>query len=176
MARQRSLVAIANAKISFPRAAQWVRVGGAVRERGMKTACPSCGEADALRVYPDHGYCFAEQSYFSPVGLLAEVWEMDHESTAIRALDKIGYVPAGYAHLWDEAQREPVPALDELAAALRIWCERTCPDWRKRQYEEAVALRLSRCLGLLRLVRTRDDCRQWLNGCKAVMGKALSQD
>jgi hypothetical protein len=174
--RKRSLYAVANERVSFDTAMAWAGAGSTgARERGMKVTCPSCGEQGALRVYPDHGWCFGEQQYFSPVGLLAEVWDMDREEAAIKALDRIGYVPASYAHLWDEAQRECEPALDDLSAALRTWCEASCPDWRARQYDDAVARALSRCLGLLPAVRTEADCRKWLTVSKTVMGRVLSR-
>jgi hypothetical protein len=177
MARKRSLYALANERISFDKAMAWAGAGSSgTRERGVKVACPSCGEQGALRVYPDHGWCFSEQQYFSPVGLLAEIWDLDYEEAAVKALDKIGYVPVGYAHLWENVQRTPDPARDDLAKALHLYCARICPDWVTRQYEETVARVLSRCLGLLPAVRTAKDCRKWLAACKAVMGRALSQD
>jgi hypothetical protein len=172
----KSLYAIANERISFDRAMAWAGAASAgTRERGVKVTCPSCGEAGALRVYPDHGWCFAEQEYFSPVGLLARAWNMDEEPAAIRALGKIGYVPVGYAHLWEDARREPEPALDDLATALRLYCGRACPDWASRQYDEAVSGAMARCLGLLHAVRTEEDCRKWLAVSKTVMGRVLSQ-
>jgi hypothetical protein len=174
VARKRTLYVIANERVSFDRAMQWAGQAGAVtRERGVKATCPACGEAGALRVYPSHGYCFAEQRRFSPVGLLAEVWEMDSETAAKAALDRVGYAPPGYPELWESAQRSPDPALDDLATALRLYCARVCPDWAARQYEDAVAGLLARCLGLLRSVRTEEDCRKWLTVSKTVMGRVL---
>lgn len=176
MARKRTLYAIANERISFDKAMQWAGEAGTVaRERGVKVACPSCGEAAAMRVYPDHGWCFAEQRYFSPVRLLAEVWEMDEETAAKAALDKIGYAPPEYPDLWEIAARPPEPALDDLATALRLYCARTCPDWAARQYEDAVSGLMARCLGALRAVRTEEDCRKWLAVAKTAMGRVLSR-
>lgn len=176
MPRKKSLYAIANERLSFDRAMAWAGAGSAgTRERGVKTSCPSCGEEGALRVYPDHGWCFSEQEYFSPVGLLASVWDMDKESAAVKVLDRIGYVPAGYAYLWENVQRAPEPALDDLATALRLWCEANCPDWVRRQYDDAVARKLSRCLGALSVVRTEEHCRKWLAVSKTAMRRVLSQ-
>ncbi len=173
---EKSLYAVANKRIPFAQAMEWAGQAGSVaRDRGVKVACPVCGEAGALRVYPDHGWCFAQQQYFSPVSLLAEVWEMDNEHAAVRALGMAGYVPAGYAALWEDAQHEPDPALDDLATALRLYCRRICPDWAARQYDEGVSHALSKCLGLLSAVRTEDDCRKWLAVCKTVMGRVLSR-
>jgi hypothetical protein len=172
---EKTLYATANRRISFDRAMQWAGQAGAVaRDRGVKVVCPVCGEAGALRVYPDHGWCFAEQRYFSPVGLLAEVWEMDREHAAVRALGMAGYVPTGHEALWEDAQREPAPALDDLATALRLYCRRICPDWVTRQYDDGVSGTLAKCLGVLSAVRTEEDCRKWLTVCKTVMGRALS--
>jgi hypothetical protein len=174
--RKKTLYALANERISFDKAMEWAGQAGTVtRERGVKAACPSCGEDRAMRVYPNHGWCFAEQKYFSPVGLLAEVWDLDREDAARKALDRIGYAPPGYAELWESAQREPVPALDDLATALRLYCERVCPDWAVRQYEDGVSDLLARCLGTLRAVRTEDDCRKWLAVTKTAMSCLLSQ-
>lgn len=176
MPRKKSLYAIANERLSFDRAMAWAGAGSAgTRERGVKTSCPSCGEEGALRVYPDHGWCFSEQEYFSPVGLLASVWDMDKESAAVKVLDRIGYVPAGYAYLWENVQRAPEPALDDLATALRLWCEANCPDWVHRQYDDAVARKLSRCLGALSVVRTEEHCRKWLAVSKTAMRRVLFQ-
>lgn len=174
--RKKTLYAIANERISFDRAMQWAGQAGTVtRERGVKAICPSCGEVGAMRVYLDHGWCFSEQRYFSPVRLLAEVWDMDNETAAKTALDRIGYAPPEYPELWEAAQREPEPALDDLATALRLYCARVCPDWATRQYEDAVANRMARCLGALRAVRTEQDCRKWLEVAKTAMGRVLSQ-
>lgn len=176
MAGKKTLYAIANERISFDRAMQWAgRADAVTRERGVKVTCPSCDETGAMRVYPNHGWCFAEQRYFSPVGLLAEVWEMDNETAAKVALDRIGYAPPEYPELWESAQRPPDPALDDLASALRLYCARVCPDWAARQYEDAVSNLMARCLGALRAVRTEEDCRKWLAVSKTVMGRVLSQ-
>jgi hypothetical protein len=175
MARKRTLYAIANERITFDQAMGWAGHASVARDRGVKVTCPSCDEPGALRVYPRHGYCFAEGLYFSPVGLLAEVWEMDRETAAKAALDKIGYAPPEYPELWEAAQRPPEPAFDDLATALRLYCARICPDWAARQYEDAVAGLMARCLGALRAVRTEEDCRKWLAVAKTVMGRALSR-
>ena len=175
VARKKTLYAIANERITFDTAMAWAGEGTAgTRERGMKTTCPACGEQGALRVYPDHGYCFAEQAYLSPVSLLAGKWEMDNDSAAIKVLDRLGYVPAGYAHLWERAGRAPEPARGDLETALSLWCESNCPDWARRQYEPEAARARARCLGLLAKVRTEEDCRKWLAVSKTVMGRVLS--
>lgn len=174
MLSRRTLAAIANERVSFDRAMQLAGQAGAVtRERGVKVTCPSCDEAGAMRVYPGHGYCFAEQRRFSPVALLAEVWDMDPESAAKRVLDQIGYAPPEYPEMWEAAQRPPEPALDDLATALRLYCARVCPDWAARQYEDAVSGLMARCLGALGAVRTEEDCERWLAVAKKVMGRVL---
>jgi hypothetical protein len=174
--RQRSLYAIANERVPFDTAMLWAGVGGAgTRERGIKVTCPSCDEAGAMRVYPGHGWCFPERLWLTPVGLLAAKWDMDREEAAIRALKRIGYVPPGYAELFDQVQEPPPPARDDLATALRIWCGRVCPDWQVRQYDPDVAALLARCLGLLPKVQTAEDCRKWLEVSKTVMGRLLTR-
>jgi hypothetical protein len=178
--RHQSLISIANRHVSFPQAAQLVGVGwGVTRDRGSKVHCPFSmlhadgGRAPALRIWTDHGWCFAETRWFSPVSLVAAVRELDAENAAKWLLDKVGYVPVTYAHLWEHAQRTRDLGKSELAAALSVWCAANCPDWQVRQYEPVVAERLSRCLSLLALVHTSDDCLTWLSGCKHGMRQVL---
>lgn len=178
--KQRSLVSLANRHISFPRAAALVGVGyGAIRDRGDKVFCPfgmnhaDGGRSAALRVYPDHGWCFAELRYFSPVGLVAAVRETDYEDAARWMLEQVDYVPATYAHLWENAQRTKDLGKDELATALTTWCSAQCPDWSRRQYDKDVAGLLAKCLGLLEVVQAPEDCVKWLDGCKRAMSQVL---
>jgi hypothetical protein len=174
LGRPRPLTAIAEERVSFDLAMRWVGVDTGTRSRGMKTACPICGEDGAFRVYPDHGYCFAEQKYLGVIGLLAGAWELSREDAALQALERVGWVPADHAHLWADALREPKVARDDLGDALRIWCGANCADWNARQYEPVPARTLSQCLGLLSRVRTAEDCEVWLARCKQLMGLALN--
>lgn len=173
LGKPRPVTAVAEERVSFDLAMRWAGVDTGTRSRGMKTACPLCGEDGAFRVYPDHGYCFAEQKYLGVVSLLAGKWELSREDAAQRALEKIGYVPADLAHLWADAERRPEVARGDLGDALRVWCEAQCADWSARQYDRPVAGALARCLGLLPRVRTAEDCEQWLTVCKQVMGRVL---
>jgi hypothetical protein len=165
----RSAIALANTHVPFEKAAAWAGVDTGTRSRGMKAGCPMCGADGAFRVYPDHGYCFGERAYVTVVTLLSFIWEMEREDAALKALDKIGYVPVSYAHLWEHAQRQPEVARDMLAEALRTWCSASFPDWQARQFDPAVAGQLSRCLGLLPRVASEQDCDMWLDGCKQAM-------
>jgi hypothetical protein len=171
--RRPTLTEIANDRISFHQALAWAGIHTGMRERGMKVDCPVCGGDNSLRVWPDHGWCFSCRKYLSAVTLLAQKWDMRNPDAAFLALDKIGYVPPGYEELWEEARRGPEPARETLGEALRIWCEANCPGWSARQFEPALAVPLSRCLGLLPSVRTEEECDEWLRRCKRVMGKAL---
>lgn len=173
MRRKKSLVAIANEQVSFLAAAKWAGLDTGARDRGMVVTCPSCGGGGALRVYPGHGYCFGEGLYFSPVSLLALHWAMDREHAAITALKKIDYVPAGYAHLWDQAAKPPEPNRDALGQSLLIWCAAQCPDWATRQYDPAVARKLAACLGVLPKVHTAEQCSMWREKSKTIMGRVL---
>jgi hypothetical protein len=164
----------ANAKISFLRAARLAGIGTGERERGMKVTCPACGGGGSLRVWSDHGWCFGEQRYFTPVSLLAEVWEMDEESAAVRLLAETGTEMPGFEGAWEAACQQPPPARESLAQALRVWCEANCADWRSRQYEDAAATLLARCLGLLPQVHTAEQCERWLAVSKVAMGRVLS--
>lgn len=177
MQRQESLARVADRTVPFPVAARWAGVDAGGRN---KAHCPfpfehdDGGREQAFRVYDDHGYCFAEQKYFTVTTLLATVWEVSREDAAVRALRDFGWRPAGYAHLWAEAGREPEPDREALREALAVWCAGHCPDWGTRQMESRTALRLSRCYGLLRLVRTPEECAKWLEACKRAMAPYLS--
>lgn len=182
---EKSLAALANEKVPFPLAAQWAGIDvydDVSAERGVKVYCPF-GEVEhpdgglepAMRIYRDHGWCFAEGRYFTVVSLLAEVWQTSRAETAAEALRRIGYVPASYAHLFETAQRDPEPDTDALAGALVIWCEQRCQaDWTTVQYLPDVARMLARCLGLLPLVKDEADCRTWLAVSKEAMQRVLT--
>lgn len=172
--RQESVLAAANRMIPFTTAASWAGLDGYSRDRGVKADCPSCGGSGRMRIYPDHGWCFSERKWFTAVALLARAWRMSKEDAAMTALLRAGYVPPGHAERF-RAQREnlPEPALDQLATGLRTWCEANCADWGTRQYQPDVAGLLSRCLGLLPLVRTEEDCGKWLARCKEAMGRVF---
>jgi hypothetical protein len=163
--------------VPFPAAAEWAGIPAGGRN---KVHCPFGFEHDdggaeqALRVYPDHGYCFAEQRYFTVTSFLSAVWEVTREDAAIEALRRWGWRPADYAHLWADAVREREPDRDALRAALDTWCSARAREWKTRQYDPAVADRLARCYGLLPLVRTADDCGKWLAACKSAMLPYLS--
>jgi hypothetical protein len=166
-----SLVDEANRHVSYAQASEWAGVA-APRDRGARDGCPKCGE-EAYKGYPDHGWCYACRTYFSAVSLLAVAWQLSWDDAAAQALEKIGWVPVSYAHLWEGSRREPEPDRAALESALKAWCAAACPDWRERQYDNAVAARLARCLGLLAEVRTEEDCATWLAGCQVAMGRVL---
>jgi hypothetical protein len=177
MTSRESLTAIADRVIPFPVAARWAGVDAGGRS---KAHCPfgfehdDGGREQALRVYPDHGYCFAEQRYFTVTMLLAAKWEVSREDAAAEALRRYDWRPAAWAHLWSDAVREPEPDRAALREALATWCAARCRDWPSRQYEPQAASRLARCYGLLGLVRTEEDCRRWLAACKQAMLPWLS--
>lgn len=182
--RRQSLASLANGTVPFPAAARWagITVHEGSAERGIRAYCPfgevghpDGGRDPALRVYPDHGWCFACGKYFTPVSLLAEVWQLGREDAAAEALRRAGHVPVTYAHLFERAARPPEPDAGALAAALVTWCRARCPQWADAQYRPGVALALSRCLGLLPLVASEDDCATWLAACKQAMQRALDE-
>lgn len=180
--KKESLASIADARVPFSLAASWAGIYGGIEpgERGSVTWCPAGvlhadqGKERAFRVYPDHGYCFAEKRYFGVVALLALAWEMPREDAAREALKKYGYVPADYAHLWENVLQEPEPDREALAAALREFCRGRCPDWASRQYDPAVSGRLAACLALLPSVKTAGDCELWRDACWKAMTPFLS--
>jgi hypothetical protein len=171
----RSLTSIANEKVSFLKALEWAGAPAGRRDRGLKVTCPLCGASAGMRVYPDHGYCFSQRLWVTPVRLLADYWNMEREDAADKALDLIGYVAPDYSSRFAEtAAAVQEPARSDLADALRIWCSANCPDWQARQFEPRTARALAGCNALLPQVRSASDCDAWLAGCKRIMGKALN--
>jgi hypothetical protein len=168
-------VAEAQKKISFLDALKLLEIGTGERSRGMKVQCPVCGSGGALRVWSDHGWCFSEQQYYTATGILAEKWQLDEESAAIRAMKELGIAMPRFEDAWEAALVPPPPARESLAEALRIWCGAQCADWRTRQYDEEVAGMLARCLGLLPKVTTPAECDMWLSKCKAAMGRVIAR-
>lgn len=181
----RSPVAEANRRIPFATAARWagLDVPGDVTEAGLKMHCPfeewahsDGGRDPAFRVYPDHAYCFACGEKFSPVKLCALVWDCTQDEAARQMLERAGIADPDYRERWRRlVDYSQPPDIDGLADALRTWCARTDPRWRTRKYDSDVAGRFAQCLGLLGAVRTEADCRVWLDGCKQVMAKVLSE-
>lgn len=120
------------------------------------------------------GNCFAEQRFFTVTMLLAAVWEVTRDDAATEALRRYGWKPASYAHLWEGVMQPREPDRDALRAALAIWCSAHCADWDTRQYDDVAAGRLAQCYGLLPLVRTEQECEDWLRACKQAMAPYLS--
>lgn len=172
MSPRRSLAAEADEHVPFARAAEWAGLASP-RDRGARDTCPACGE-EALKVYPDHAHCYAGCRRFGVTRLLAVSWQLSPDDAAARALESIGYVPAGYAHLWEDSARQPEPDRTALGGALKAWCAAACPDWAEKQYDKPVADRLAYCLGLLGKVHTEEDCVTWLEGCQAAMARLLT--
>ena len=171
--RKKPLVQIANEQVPMADVLKWCGVDATLKPRRMTAACPSCGQADVLRIFGDRAWCFGESRMYRPADLLAVHWKTDREHAAARALKQVGYVPAGYAFLWDEAARPPEPNRDMLAESLRVWCSANCRDWAVAQYDPRVAGKLAQCLALLAKVHTDSECALWREKCKEAMRKVL---
>jgi hypothetical protein len=182
---QPSPVALANQRIPFAAACRQagVDIPGDVPEHGLKMHCPfeewahdDGGREPAFRVYPDHAYCFGCGEWFTPVKLCAAVWDCTAEEAAREMLSRAGVADPDYREHWKRLVNwSQPPDLDGLASALRAWCSGTDPRWKTRQYDSAVAARLAACMGLLGRVRTEEDCRTWLAGCKKAMAQVLGE-
>ncbi len=180
-----SPVVLANRRIPFAVACRMagVEIPGDVPEHGIKIYCPfgeyshsDGGSEAAFRVYPDHGYCFACGEAFSAVKLCALVWDCTPDEAARQMLELAGVADPEYREQWQRLVNWSQPAdVDGLASALRVWCSRTDPQWPVRQYDSAVAAKLAECLGVLARVRTQEDCRIWLAGCKKAMAQVLGK-
>ncbi len=182
---QDSPVARANRSIPFATACRWadLEVPGDVPEHGIKVHCPfeewahdDGGAEAAFRVFPDHGFCYAEWEWFTPVKLCAAVWDCTAEEAARQMLERAGIADPDYREQWQRlTDWSQPPDMDSLVKALRAWCAGTCPRWAVCQYDGPVAGKLADCLRLLSLVRTEKDCRVWLEACKKAMATVLDE-
>jgi hypothetical protein len=177
------IVALANRQVAFPVAARLAGMEDVPEPKitGSRAFCPfgefshqDSGWEKALRVYPDHGYCFAESLYLSPVKIYQMMKETSPVEAARQLLSHVGYREGSWEQRWDELLSvKPEPDYGALAAALRIHLEVTCADWGNRQLDPFVAQTLARCLGLLTQVHSEQDCREWLDGSVQVMAHVL---
>jgi hypothetical protein len=175
-------VRLANAVVRFPAAC---RLAGfdvpEAKHNGSRAYCPfgewahpDGGRERALRVYSDHGFCFAEWKYFTPVSIFAEVNGLLHEDAAVQILALSGFTPASWKEHWHQlTTAKPVPDVEALEQALRIWLDGVYAGWKQYQYDGPAATAFSRCLGLLSQVRTEADCSYWLESAKQVMARVL---
>ncbi len=117
--------------------------------------------------------CFACWQWWSPVSLCVTAWEVDEEIVAERLLDEIGFRPASYADWWDQALVPLEVDREALALALKTRCMRETASWQVRQYDSDVAQFFASCLGLLTVVKSEAEARQWLVSSGAVMRAVL---
>lgn len=186
MVRSPSVVTVANEQVPIVTVCQMLGVDlpddvGSGRSR--KVSCPfgemyhsDGGIAATMRVYPDSNsaYCFSCSTYYTPVSLAARAMGCPVSVAASRLLDRIGYRPPDGSAAWQRVQRfEPEPDKALLADALKTFCRRIDAHWSSRQFDPAVASVLTRCLGLLDLVKSADEVHVWLEGCKEAMRRAL---
>ena len=146
---------------------------------GPRADCPVCGEIRALIVHDEDNWawCHSCGRGYGPVSLYAAYQHGDDiprgaRLTAARELaGRYGITPGP-----GKDRPPPEPDRHVLSAALIAWCERTFPDWRRQQYDPVVAGKLARCLGLLPLVHTEQDCRDWLTAARTAMGRVLGTE
>jgi hypothetical protein len=172
-------VALANRIVPFPLAARLAGMENVPEPRlsGSRAYCPfgefshpDSGVEKALRVYPDHGYCFAESLYLSPVRIYAMMNELPEDESAAQLLDHVGYHPGSWQQRWEQAASPKAePDRDALSAALQVWLGTQCPGWGNLQYDSRVSSVLAACLGLLPRVNTEEDCGIWLARSKQTM-------
>jgi hypothetical protein len=177
MQKRLSRIATADREVSFAQAASWTGLlDGGTRARGTKTSCPFCfdggGTDPAFRIYEDHGFCFAENRFYSTTRLLAAFWQVSMEDAADKALKQIGWRPPTVENLWKEASADPPPAIGALETALRTYCG-TLPGWKDLQYTSSVGGMLATCLALLPTIKSEAECVEWLSRCKAIMAVAI---
>ncbi len=136
---------------------------------GDRTACPVCGEDRAFRVHADWAFCFGCDHPWSPVSLYAELRGLRRGKAAGELIAELGLHP--------ERPAAPPPRIEAiyLAEALQAACRDAGPGWSRRCFEPEIAGPFARCLGLLSLVRTEAEARQWLDVSKGVMGAVLAR-
>lgn len=190
MAEAPSTIDIANEITSIYDACELVGVED-LYDRGsstMKTYCPfgdvshlDGGDSKSFRVYSETNtaYCFACSKSYSPVSLIATARDISLIDAAEALLIHANYVPedvdSQIQALLDEGERIFVNT-DDLAEALKLHCAVIDGAWAERQFEPAVARKLSMCLALLDKVHTREDSKKWLDITKTAMTSILGDD
>lgn len=178
------LFELANSRMSIIKALNLAGASiGEFSAGSVKTYCPfghlfhaDGGSSKALRVYPgtNSAHCFAGCGYFSPVRLVAKINDTSEVEAAEFILEKTHYVAPDYQSQWDAVvQKADEVDQDGLSEALKVACARMDPQWSSKQFDEAVATALRRCLGLLPKVTTPEEAKTWLSVTKQVMDKTL---
>lgn len=157
-----------------------IRMGGT-----RKVHCPfgfyhsDGGRSKAMRIYPASNtvYCFSCTKRYSPVGLAAALWDISWTAAAMRLLEDAGFKRKSIEERWVEATTsvENKPDLIALADALKMFCAGISSDWHNLQYEDEIAVKLSRCLQLLDSIQTNEQATKWLTVCKTVMRNLLEE-
>lgn len=174
-----SLIGRANEQISIAQACRWADMDVSDGEGNRKLRCPfgryahSDGGAQAsLRLYEDtnHVYCFACAKWWSPVSLMAEVWDCTRAEAAERMCKMAGITPPDWRERWEQLQHPIPPDTALLAEALKQWCARIYGSgWEMAWSEPQVADPLAACIGVLSLVTTDEEAGTWLDSSKLVM-------
>lgn len=175
-------VALANSLMGIVRACQFVGTEMPDVPGNMKLYCPfghlfhrDGGRDKALRIYENtnSAYCFACGEYYDPAKLIALYKDLSRDEAAEFILDYVGYTPPDIDSQWAQVTREEEFNTEHLADALAMACERFEPNWEIVQYDERVAEKFQRCLGLLAKVKSQDDATMWLGTTKKIMQNVL---
>jgi hypothetical protein len=174
-----SLIWLANEKIPIAQACQWAGMDVDEGEGTRKIRCPfgdyahsDSGAASSFRVYEDtnHAFCFACAKYWTPVSLMADVWDCSRAEAAGRMCEMAGITPPDWRERWEELHHPVPPDTASLAEALKTWCGRVYgPGWETGQLEPRVADPLAALISVLPLVTTDDEASTWLDSSKLVM-------
>ena len=177
-----SPIKIANEIMTIDEACVFIGMGSV---SGLaKTYCPfgntmhsDGGRERSFKVYPEtnSAYCFACQRRYDPVSLVA----LEHDVTYRKAADIIlaekEWVPPDYVSQW-EALTSKTQKVDYegLQEALKLACARMDPSWETRQFEPAVAHKLTQCFAAVRKVKDDEDATKWLTLTKEAMRRVLA--
>lgn len=143
----------------------------------VKVYCPF-DEEKAFRVYgaTNSAYCFACLRRYTPVTLIAEHRGVSDQEAADLLLEHSGWSPPTPEARWDSIMTEEFD-LDRASEgeALKMFCGRVDPQWPTRQFEPAVAARLSQCLALLDKILSADDLALWRERTRIIMKNTLKE-
>lgn len=181
-----SVITVANEQVSIATVCRLlgVEVADESNQRA-KLHCPfeqtyhsDQGISPAMRLYEDTNsvYCFSCSASNTPVSLYAQAMDLRYRDAAQQLLERVGYKPLDLAAVWQAAQVfEPTPDRTQLAEALKTFCRRVDPCWGTSQFEDRIAVTLTRCLATLDLVRDSEDAGLWLTRCKEIMRNAIDR-
>lgn len=157
---------------------------GVAEGRAVKVHCPfgevhhaDGGIEPAMRIYVDsnHVHCFAGCGSFRPIGLVAHAFDITRNTALRELVDRTGNRSLiKYRDVWTETLTGTPPDTSRLAEALKTFCRRIDHTWAARQFDGPISGQLGKCLSLLDHVKSEQAADLWLDSCKLIMTRVLS--